>query len=86
MKTIAALTMIFLPGTFTSSVFSMNIVQDSPWWVYVAVTLPLTIVTIIAWLLWNTFSVGILVEKFWARIRRGRGAGIGSTGNGVEMV
>jgi Mg2+ and Co2+ transporter CorA len=86
MKTIAALTMIFLPGTFTSSVFSMNIVDGAPWWAYVAVTLPLTVVTITAWWFWTTFSIGIQVEKFWARVGASRTARKGSTGNNFEMV
>ncbi|KAI9702332.1 MAG: hypothetical protein M1836_000811 [Candelina mexicana] len=63
MKTIAALTMIFLPGTFVATLFSMVFFKadsapdsrfsvDPHWWVYVAVTIPLTIITILVWLGW----------------------------------
>lgn len=80
MKTIAALTMVFLPATFvavsashrrvyswlkyvvqtlfgmvfftvesdTASGFRVN----SLWWIYVAVTIPLTMLTVGAWLGW----------------------------------
>ncbi|KAL8846032.1 MAG: hypothetical protein Q9221_008845 [Calogaya cf. arnoldii] len=53
MRTISALTMIFLPGTFVGTIFGMaffnfkedgtNSVRVSPiWWLYVVITIPLT--------------------------------------------
>ncbi|KAL8666387.1 MAG: hypothetical protein Q9202_001410 [Teloschistes flavicans] len=66
MITIAAVTMIFLPGTFISAVFSMAffnastdtegkaILEVSPlWWYYPAITIPLTILVLIIWELWR---------------------------------
>ncbi|KAI4185217.1 MAG: hypothetical protein LQ346_005946 [Caloplaca aetnensis] len=63
MKTIAALTMVFLPATFVATLFGMvffTAESDSPsgfrvnslWWIYVAVTIPLTMLTVGAWLGW----------------------------------
>ncbi|KAL8788932.1 MAG: hypothetical protein Q9213_001455 [Squamulea squamosa] len=63
MKTIAALTMVFLPGTFVATLFGMVFFTvdsssstkfhvNSLWWIYVAVTLPLTLLTIGVWRGW----------------------------------
>lgn len=54
MKTIAALTMVFLPGTFLSSVFSMSMLDGAKWWLYVALAIPLTITVVGSWWLWLT--------------------------------
>lgn len=54
MKMIAALTMVFLPGTFLSSVFSMSMLDGAKWWLYVALAVPLTIVVVSSWWLWIT--------------------------------
>lgn len=63
MKTIAAVTMIFLPGTFVATVFSMPVfnlsksaatINVAPQiWIYWAVTIPLTCLTVCAWWLWQ---------------------------------
>lgn len=63
MKTIAAVTVVFLPGTFVASLFAMSMfnwdaADSSPvlsrrFWIYWAVTLPLTAVVVLAWLLWT---------------------------------
>ncbi|RMZ03036.1 hypothetical protein D0860_06960 [Hortaea werneckii] len=57
MKVIAALTMVFLPGTFLSSVFGMSVMEEEKrWWLYVALTLPLTVFIIALWWLWQSSS------------------------------
>ena len=77
MKTIAALTMVFLPGTFVATIISMvffQVEQDdkhalkvSPnWWLYVAVTIPLTVAVLIAWIIWLRWKVRSKVEPFIA--------------------
>ncbi|CAF9924567.1 MAG: hypothetical protein ALECFALPRED_002785 [Alectoria fallacina] len=67
MKTIALLTLIFLPGTFIAAIFGMgffnfSMVDDNQlpkWsvskdiWVYWAITVPVTGVTVLFWLLWE---------------------------------
>lgn len=83
MKVIAALTMVFLPGTFLSSVFGMAALNNAHWWLYVALTLPLTILVLIAWWLWVTLEQNFL-SSVWsmASARRVRN---GST-DGVKVV
>ncbi|KUJ07802.1 uncharacterized protein LY89DRAFT_789480 [Mollisia scopiformis] len=62
MKTIAAMTLIFLPGTFVCSFFSMTFFdwRASPetsvvtsLWVYFAVAVPFTIVVVLCWIAWT---------------------------------
>jgi hypothetical protein len=67
MKTIAILGIVFLPPTFVASLFSMDMFNweftdnkersslavSSSIWIYFVVAVPLTIVTLIAWLLWS---------------------------------
>lgn len=67
MKTIATLGIVFLPGTFVATLFSINMfdwgVPDggetssltaSPsMWIYWAITVPLTLMTLIVWMLWS---------------------------------
>ncbi|KAF2998830.1 hypothetical protein E8E13_002480 [Curvularia kusanoi] len=60
MKTVALVTMVFLPATFTSAVFSMSFFNFSPetgnwtvsreFWVYWVVAIPLTGLTLLFWL------------------------------------
>ncbi|RPA80235.1 hypothetical protein BJ508DRAFT_327543 [Ascobolus immersus RN42] len=60
MKTIAVLTMVFLPATFASSLFGMSFFQTEEalngvgmkWWVYVVVAFPLTMLTFGGWFGW----------------------------------
>ncbi|KAI1862986.1 hypothetical protein JX265_009032 [Neoarthrinium moseri] len=65
MKAIAAVTMCFLPGTFVASFFAMplfdwdaeqQVVTVRGFWLYWAVTVPLTLVTLAAWFLWTWLS------------------------------
>ncbi|EAW25192.1 uncharacterized protein NFIA_106810 [Aspergillus fischeri NRRL 181] len=59
MSSIAALTMLFLPGTFTSSILSAGIFSaransngistSSLWWLWIALTFPLTLIVMAAW-------------------------------------
>jgi LPXTG-motif cell wall-anchored protein len=49
MKTVAVVTMAFLPATFTS--VSLNV--SSQIWIYWVVAIPLTLMTLLAWLFWK---------------------------------
>ena len=60
MKTLAAVTVAFLPGTFIAAFFAMPLfdwdgrtVVSARFWIYWAVTLPLTFVTLVVWVLWT---------------------------------
>jgi len=63
MKSIALLTMVVLPGTFISTLFAIFLFnwdaeswRDVPkprFWFYWALTVPLTIFSVVAWLAWQ---------------------------------
>jgi Mg2+ and Co2+ transporter CorA len=63
MRSIAVVGLVYLPGTFVSGLFGMNFFDfseesgvqswkiSSKFWVYWAITIPLTLVTILVWVL-----------------------------------
>ena len=67
MKTIAILGIVFLPGTFVATLFSIDMfdwgVVDSEetssltvsrsMWIYWAITVPLTVLTFLLWVFWS---------------------------------
>ena len=63
MKTLAAVTVAFLPGTFVAAIFALplvnwnaaggDIIVSTRFWVYWAVTIPLTVLTLLVWALWT---------------------------------
>ncbi|KAF2834533.1 hypothetical protein M501DRAFT_922224, partial [Patellaria atrata CBS 101060] len=65
MKAIAAVTMAFLPGTFVATLLSMDIfkwdaneasgVISARFWIYWAITVPLTLLTFVTWGLWMRY-------------------------------
>lgn len=68
MRTISALTMIFLPGTFIGTIFGMafsnynengtNTIRVSPgWWLYVVITVPVTGLILGLWVVWLRWSM-----------------------------
>ncbi len=65
MKAIACLTMVFLPATAVTSFFGMSFFNAqggkftiaSEWWISLAVTIPLTIVVVVFWWLWEVFAI-----------------------------
>ena len=65
MKTIAAVTMVFLPGTFVATILALpafqwqphhNITVHQQFWIYWVITIPLTLLTLLVWLLWSTWK------------------------------
>ncbi|KAL1843474.1 hypothetical protein VTJ49DRAFT_1345 [Mycothermus thermophilus] len=67
-KSIAVLTMVFLPATFISAVFSTtfyNFGEDGTWevspkqWIYWATTIPATILSVFIWQMWVSHSDSI---------------------------
>jgi len=65
MKTIAVLTMLYLPATFVCSLFGTNffvldiaddyrttLLVSKLWWVYVVVAVSLTLLTLLCWVWW----------------------------------
>ncbi|PLB54124.1 hypothetical protein P170DRAFT_504932 [Aspergillus steynii IBT 23096] len=81
MKTVGVVSLVYLPGTFVSGLFGTNFFDfapgdDSDWktastfWMYWAVTIPLTLVTVVIWALWHWRA---LLRVWWEGRRRGRG-------------
>ena len=78
MKTIAALTMLFLPATFIATVFGMSFFEYSAhglsvsgqWWVYVAITVPTTLLIFIIWWAWSPGTEQFMRLRGWLRPRR----------------
>lgn len=77
MKTIGVVSMVYLPGSFVSSILGTNFFEfDAPdekknqWlvsdklWIYFAITIPLTTVTLFIWALWH-----YIPQKWMERIR-----------------
>ncbi|MCJ1371249.1 hypothetical protein MMC20_002464 [Loxospora ochrophaea] len=67
MRSIAVLTMVFLPGTAVATIFSMPFFQvqngqgqsglvANQFWIYWAVTVPLTFVVLLVWIIWIRWS------------------------------
>ena len=67
MKTLAAVTVVFLPSTFVAALFSTPLFHWSPensgnslvskqFWIFWATSIPLTILTLGAWFIWIRFK------------------------------
>ena len=73
MKTVAVLTTVFLPGTFISTFISMPLlswdaaswteVPTTHFWVYWAITIPLTLLTLYAWYVWQRYRDALSEEE-----------------------
>ncbi|KAL4946525.1 hypothetical protein BDV06DRAFT_86911 [Aspergillus oleicola] len=95
MTTVAVVSMVYLPGTFVSGLFGTNFFsfQADPgntwltadeFWIYWAVTVPLTLATVGIWALWHWREVWI---RWWHKVT-GKGSGTekktSGTGTPVE--
>ncbi|KAH8432730.1 uncharacterized protein LDX57_010358 [Aspergillus melleus] len=80
MKTVGVVSLVYLPGTFVSGLFGTNFFDfapgdDSDWktastfWMYWAVTIPLTLATVVIWALWHW---RVLLKEYWGRWREKR--------------
>ena len=66
MKILAVVTVIFLPGTFIATIFEIPVfnweaetnttIVSHRFWMYWAVTIPLTLLTILPWVMWTRRS------------------------------
>ncbi|GKZ59482.1 hypothetical protein AnigIFM49718_005364 [Aspergillus niger] len=63
MRTVAIVSMVYLPGTFVSGLFGTNFfdydngkeVMTSSFWIYWAITIPLTLITMFIWACWHYY-------------------------------
>ncbi|KAM0805619.1 hypothetical protein BDR22DRAFT_884599 [Usnea florida] len=76
MRAIALLTLVFLPSTLVSTIFSMSFFNFSPndangqpsgavspyIWIYLAIAVPLTLVTVALWLGWQRWRSRVAVK------------------------
>ncbi|KAJ9615175.1 hypothetical protein H2200_001249 [Cladophialophora chaetospira] len=86
-KVITILTMIYLPASFVTSLFGMNVFDYDGnshkmetarnWWIYLAVWIPLTVVTILLW------QLAVLVMKFRRTAQAKKAARRSVQGSGV---
>jgi Mg2+ and Co2+ transporter CorA len=75
MKTIAVMTMLFLPGTFFAALFALpllkwdesNVIQKK-FWVYWAFTLPATVLVFIVWKVLTSRLGGWLVTLIKGKV------------------
>ena len=87
MITVAALTLLFLPGTFVSTVFSMiffdNGVDDQgrptlaimpQWWYFIAATVPLTVLVFGYWAYWQAMPTKLsLLGRLKQKLKLSKG-------------
>lgn len=67
MKTVAIVSMVYLPGTFISGLFGTNFfdlsndggakswIMSGNFWLYWVITVPLTLATVLVWASWHYF-------------------------------
>ncbi|PWY76134.1 hypothetical protein BO94DRAFT_538509 [Aspergillus sclerotioniger CBS 115572] len=63
MKTVAIVSMVYLPGTFVSGLFGTNFfnysdgkeVMTESFWIYWVITIPLTLLTMLIWACWHYY-------------------------------
>ncbi|OAP58292.1 hypothetical protein AYL99_07382 [Fonsecaea erecta] len=81
MKTMAVLTLLFLPATALASIFGMSMfdweardgkdIVSRHFWVYVVVAVPLTLGVLAAWILWYSWTQKTYARKWQRDIRTG---------------
>ena len=81
MKTIAVVTMFFLPGTYIAALFAIPVfnwdagpnvsILSSRFWYYWATTLPLTAIVLLIWVFWEpvTHVIGDIYDRVVAKKR-----------------
>lgn len=75
MKTVAIMTMAFLPATFFAALFAVpslrwdqNVVMQENFWVYWAFTLPSTAAVFLIWIVINNWRAWMpAIRNHWAR-------------------
>ncbi|KAK4448451.1 hypothetical protein QBC34DRAFT_407440 [Podospora aff. communis PSN243] len=89
MRTIAFLTLAFLPATFISALFSMSFFDFDPdmgWsvsaniWIYFAIAVPVTAITVSAWFFWQRLFPVDMVTPIQVPEHRGMIPAVGPRG------
>lgn len=91
-KVLTILTLIYLPATVVSNFFSTSFVNSEPasgvgahitisrdWWIFAAVSIPLTLLTLYVWLVWMRIQAYGRYPSWWYhRKDRARAARVGA--------
>ncbi|OJD18766.1 hypothetical protein AJ78_01237 [Emergomyces pasteurianus Ep9510] len=101
MKIISAVGLIFLPGTFISTLFGMNFFEFSvdnntgkqtfamsdKFWIYWAISLPVTAVVILLWAIWDySYALTKMLRTLWeAAKQKSDSLYIGRKGKNVRL-
>ncbi|RDW68960.1 uncharacterized protein DSM5745_08720 [Aspergillus mulundensis] len=97
MKTVAVVSMVYLPGTFVSGLYGTNFFsfQADPgntwlmadeFWMYWAVTLPLTFATMLVWAIWHWWDkLGTSRSKKVSGGKSNQPAGPTPSKDGIEL-
>lgn len=76
MKTVAVLTMAFLPATYLAALFSLPTLESrgkSEFWMYWAATIPLTLATFLVWaMLTQRQWVNTTIKRMKSKLGRGK--------------
>ncbi|KAF7177988.1 hypothetical protein CNMCM7691_006628 [Aspergillus felis] len=84
MRTVAIVSMVYLPGTFISGLFGTNFfnlssndgvklwIMSGNFWLYWVITLPLTLATVLVWASWHYFPH--YLPRRWLRPQRDAGS------------
>jgi hypothetical protein len=80
-KVLTIMTMIYLPATVVSNFFStsfvstnsnQNIIVLSDWWIFVATTVPLTMLTLYIWLVWMRIQAHHTYPWWWIMSKKSK--------------
>ncbi|TGO42759.1 hypothetical protein BHYA_0005g00240 [Botrytis hyacinthi] len=63
MKTIAILGIVFLPGTFVANASNLSAAVSSSFWIYWVITVPVTLIILGLWYLWEKKRDGRFVRE-----------------------
>ncbi|KAL4813868.1 hypothetical protein BDW67DRAFT_101469 [Aspergillus spinulosporus] len=95
MKTVAVVSMVYLPGTFVSGLFGTNFFsfQADPgntwlmadeFWLYWAVTLPLTLATVVIWAIWHWQDKFVILRNKTQGEKSNKAAGSANSRGNLE--
>ncbi|PPQ78924.1 hypothetical protein CVT25_002400 [Psilocybe cyanescens] len=94
MITMAAVTMLFLPGTFVSALFSMvffdtsdnSLTVSRQIWIFPVVTIPLTITVFVLWIFWQRHRNRVEARSLGIDVGDGKLAAVFEGSGGLERI
>jgi Mg2+ and Co2+ transporter CorA len=93
-KVLTIMTMIYLPATVVSNFFSTSFVRTNDgndhivllgdWWIFVAVSVPLTAITLYIWLVWMRIQAHHVYPWWWLTSKKTMGTKAERPGLGLD--